>query len=79
MRLDLYYRLCVMTLNIPPLREQKNDSKPLLDFFISIYNAAHKKITNVSKEVYDFLLRYNWPVNVPGIGTYCRICDQSNR
>ncbi|MFS0599763.1 sigma 54-interacting transcriptional regulator [Peribacillus frigoritolerans] len=65
MRLDLYYRLCVMTLNIPPLRERINDIKPLLDFFISKYNVLlHKKITNVSKEVYDFLLRYNWPGNV---------------
>ncbi|MDQ0882170.1 sigma-54-dependent Fis family transcriptional regulator [Peribacillus sp. V2I11] len=65
MRLDLYYRLCVMTLNIPPLRERKNDIKPLLDFFISKYNVLlHKNITNVSKEVYDFLLRYSWPGNV---------------
>ncbi|UYY98153.1 sigma 54-interacting transcriptional regulator [Peribacillus frigoritolerans] len=65
MRLDLYYRLCVMTLNIPPLRERINDIKPLLDFFISKYNVLlHKNITNVSKEVYDFLLRYNWPGNV---------------
>ncbi|MFE4814425.1 sigma-54 interaction domain-containing protein [Peribacillus simplex] len=65
MRLDLYYRLCVMTLNIPPLRERKNDIKPLLDFFISKYNVLlQKNITNVSKEVYDFLLRYNWPGNV---------------
>jgi arginine utilization regulatory protein len=64
-RLDLYYRLCVMTLNIPPLRERKDDIKLLLETFISKYNVLlHKNINNVSREVYDFLLRYNWPGNV---------------
>ncbi|MDQ0859708.1 sigma-54-dependent Fis family transcriptional regulator [Bacillus sp. V2I10] len=65
MRLDLYYRLCVMTLNIPPLRERKDDIKILLEFFISKYNVLlNKNVNNVSKETYDFLLRYNWPGNV---------------
>lgn len=64
-RLDLYYRLCVMTLNIPPLRERKDDIKLLLESFISKYNVLlHKNINNVSREVYDFLMRYNWPGNV---------------
>ncbi|MEE3952951.1 sigma-54 interaction domain-containing protein [Peribacillus frigoritolerans] len=64
-RLDLYYRLCVMTINIPPLRERKDDIKLLLETFISKYNVLlHKNINNVSREVYDFLVRYNWPGNV---------------
>lgn len=64
-RLDLYYRLCVMTINIPPLRERKDDIKLLLETFISKYNVLlHKNINNVSREVYDFLVRYHWPGNV---------------
>ncbi|GIN19533.1 MAG TPA: sigma-54-dependent Fis family transcriptional regulator [Bacillus bacterium] len=65
MRLDLYYRLCVMTLNIPPLRERKDDIKLLLEFFISKYNdLLHKNVNSISKTVYDFLLKYSWPGNV---------------
>ncbi len=64
-REDLYYRLNVIPIFIPPLRERKEDISPLVDYFIKKY--AHKnnrKITGISKEVRNTFLDYDWPGNV---------------
>ncbi len=64
-REDLYYRLNVFTIFIPPLRERKEDIPVLADFFIKKFNAQmNKSVKGVSKEAMDFLLNYNWPGNV---------------
>lgn len=64
-REDLYYRLNVVSVVIPPLRERKEDVPALLDFFIKKYNAENKKnITGISAETRDLLMRYGYPGNV---------------
>lgn len=64
-REDLYYRLNVFTIVIPPLRERRDDIPLLVNFFLDKFSTAmNKKIKNVSKEAMDFLINHNWPGNV---------------
>lgn len=64
-RHDLYYRLSVVKLNIPPLRERVEDIKILSDFFIEKYNKIfEKKISSISPAIIGFMLTYDWPGNV---------------
>ncbi len=65
LRKDLYYRLSVVSLFIPPLRERKEDIIPLIDFFISKYNDMFQmKIKGISNEVLPVLSHYDWPGNI---------------
>ncbi|HQI16376.1 MAG TPA: sigma 54-interacting transcriptional regulator, partial [Bacillota bacterium] len=65
LRKDLYYRLNVISVNIPPLRERKTDIMLLADHFIKKYNnILQKDIWYVSNEVKEAFLNYNWPGNV---------------
>jgi DNA-binding NtrC family response regulator len=61
-REDLYYRLSVVPITIPPLRERKEDIPYLVEFFVERYQ-KDKKIT-VDPVVLEILKRYNWPGNV---------------
>ena len=61
-REDLYYRLNIVHLNIPPLRDRKEDIEPLVEFFLKKY-APGKKII-ISKKALEFLKSYHWPGNV---------------
>jgi len=64
-REDLFYRLNIVSLNIPPLRERKEDVLPLIDYFIEKYaKQNNKKNISLSKEAIDSLLKYNFPGNV---------------
>uniref|UniRef100_A0A7C4TAB2 Sigma-54-dependent Fis family transcriptional regulator n=1 Tax=candidate division WOR-3 bacterium TaxID=2052148 RepID=A0A7C4TAB2_UNCW3 len=64
-REDLYYRLNVITIELPPLRERKEDIKPLAEFFIKKYTPkVGKKINGISREAMNRLMRYDWPGNV---------------
>jgi two-component system NtrC family response regulator len=64
-REDLYYRLNVVSVVIPPLRERKEDVPGLVDFFIKKYNRENNKsITGISAETRDLLMRYGYPGNV---------------
>ena len=64
-REDLYYRLNVGSVVIPPLRERKEDIPELMDFFIKKYGEENKKhITGISAEARDLLMRYGYPGNV---------------
>ena len=64
-REDLYYRLNVFTIVIPPLRERRSDLPLLVDFFLKKFSTAmNKPIRSVSKEAMDFLVNYDWPGNV---------------
>lgn len=65
LREDLYYRLNVIYLEIPPLRERTEDIQPLMDYFIEKYNTQlGKNISGVSREVKEVLNSYYWPGNV---------------
>jgi len=64
-REDLYYRLKVVEVIIPPLRERLDDMPLLLDYFISLFNEKYKRtIRRVSKEVIDIFMKHAWPGNV---------------
>jgi len=64
-REDLYYRLNVVTLSLPPLRERKEDIPILLDHFLKKYSRENKnEVASMTKEVRDLLLQYEYPGNV---------------
>ena len=63
-RADLYYRLNVIPIYIPPLRERRDDIPYLIHFFLGRYNRKYGKKKSISKEAMGFLLAYSWPGNV---------------
>jgi formate hydrogenlyase transcriptional activator len=64
-RSDLYYRLNVFPLNVPPLRERSSDIDQLARFFVSRYaRSLGKKITDISEAATQKLLSYSWPGNI---------------
>ncbi|MDI6840952.1 MAG: sigma 54-interacting transcriptional regulator [bacterium] len=64
-RNDLYYRLALLKINLPPLRERKSDIPLLAQHFIRKYSKVmNKNIKGFEKEAIDLLLSYNWPGNV---------------
>jgi two-component system response regulator PilR (NtrC family) len=64
-REDLFYRLNVINITLPPLRERKEDIPILVDHFLAKYAAENnKKITNVDSKFLQQLLEYQWPGNV---------------
>ncbi len=64
-RLDLYYRLNIININIPPLRERKEDIVELVTHFVTHYRDAFKKdIDSVPQSVINLLLQHDWPGNV---------------
>jgi DNA-binding NtrC family response regulator len=64
-REDLYYRLNVVSIDMPPLRERKEDIPALTTFFISRFSGELKKrIDGISADAEKMLMRYNWPGNI---------------
>jgi len=64
-REDLYYRINVVPIIMPPLREKKEDILVLLDHFIKKINTENnKKVKGVSKEALELIMNYDWPGNV---------------
>ena len=64
-RQDLYYRLAVIAIFIPPLRDRKEDILPLVSFFIDRYNRRFKKsIRGITDDTRNPILSHNWPGNV---------------
>jgi PAS domain S-box-containing protein len=64
-RKDLYYRLNVLPIEIPPLRERQEDIPTLIEYFIQRYaRKAGKKITTIEKRTLNLLQAYGWPGNV---------------
>jgi transcriptional regulator with PAS, ATPase and Fis domain len=64
-RQDLFHRLNVVSLQIPPLRKRKEDIFPLAYYFIQKFSAqSGKKIIDFDTEVKEWMLSYNWPGNV---------------
>jgi len=64
-RQDLYYRLSVFPIEIPPLRERKQDIPRLVAYFVESMRARlGKNITRIPQQVIDELVAYNWPGNI---------------
>jgi two-component system, NtrC family, response regulator AtoC len=64
-REDLYYRLSVVNIDLPPLRERKEDIPLLAEFFLGKFNEENQKqVSSLSEEAHNFLLEYEWPGNI---------------
>jgi Nif-specific regulatory protein len=64
-REDLYYRLNVVQIDLPPLRKRREDIPRLIDFFLDKYNEENRRnLRKLSRDVLNTLLRYPWPGNV---------------
>ncbi len=63
-REDLYYRLNVIPIFIPPLRERREDILPMIKHFLKVYNQNYNTGKNLSIEALNALLNYDWPGNV---------------
>lgn len=63
-REDLYYRLNVIPIDLPPLRKRGNDIKLLVNFFLERSMKNHKKVVTITDEAMDKLMGYPWPGNV---------------
>lgn len=62
---DLYYRLNIVMITIPPLKERREDIPILVDYLLrKINHDLHKKIAGVSQEMMDAFIKYHWPGNV---------------
>ena len=64
-REDLFYRLNVFPIEVPPLRQRKEDIPLLVEYFVDRYaSQAGKKITGISKRSFELLKSYSWPGNI---------------
>jgi Nif-specific regulatory protein len=63
-RADLFYRLNVVPIVLPPLKERREDIPLLIDHFLAASNRQNQKSVRLSREVLDFLADYSWPGNV---------------
>jgi len=64
-REDLFYRLNVVTINVPPLRDRKEDIPLLLNHFLNKINSElHKNVSKISKRAMDLLINHDWVGNV---------------
>ncbi|MBN2829163.1 MAG: sigma 54-interacting transcriptional regulator [Candidatus Cloacimonetes bacterium] len=64
-RRDLYHRLAVFVINIPPLRERKDEIPPLMEHFVGLAsNSLNKKISKIEKNIITALMDYDFPGNV---------------
>ena len=63
-REDLYYRLCIVPIHIPPLRERKDDIIPFINHFLDLNNKKYNTNKSMSCMGYQVLFNYSWPGNV---------------
>ena len=64
-REDLFYRLSVVPIHLPPLRERMGDIPSLVDHFLIKYNKrAKKQISSINRDVFKTLMKYDWPGNI---------------
>ncbi|KAB2336713.1 PAS domain S-box protein [Cytobacillus depressus] len=63
-REDLYYRLNIVTLNVPPLRERKEEIISLLEVYLKQFNDKYHENKKMTPECYEWLTNYSWPGNI---------------
>ncbi|AXF55384.1 sigma-54 interaction domain-containing protein [Salicibibacter kimchii] len=63
-REDLFYRLNVLPITVPPLRDRKDDILPIADSYLQKFNDNYNVNKWLSKDLQDFIKRYNWPGNI---------------
>lgn len=69
-RSDLYYRLNVIPIHIPPLRERTGDIRPVVEYFLDFYMKKYHKHMSISKELMDEILKAPWYGNVRELENY---------
>ena len=71
-REDLYYRLNVLPVTLPPLRERPEDIPVLMEHFLRLYRGRrHQDVPSISPTVLDAFMRYSWPGNVRELENAC--------
>ena len=73
-RQDLFYRLNVVPITIPPLRERGRDIVLLAAHYLEQYNLRYRKNVRLSEESYQLLLRYDWPGNIRELQNILESC-----
>ena len=64
-REDLYYRINVVEIQVPPLRSRKEDIVPLINYYLEYFNRVYdRKIAGVSSKLKQILLNHDWPGNI---------------
>lgn len=63
-RQDLYFRLCVLPISVPPLRERREDIPLLVSYFMNVYNQKYGCSKQMAPEALEALCNYDWPGNV---------------
>lgn len=63
-REDLYYRLNIVTFEVPPLRERKEEIVPLLETYLKKFNEKYNEQKTMTLECYEWLSNYHWPGNI---------------
>ena len=79
-RQDLFYRLNVVPIHMPPLRERRSDIRRFCDYFLDIYNRKHDNSLVLTPSQYEMLENYQWPGNIrelENIIEYLSICGYS--
>ena len=77
---DLYYRLNVVTIELPPLRERGDDLVLMMNHFIKVYSEENDFETpRLSDDVLSILQNYNWPGNVRELRNFCENLVVLNR
>lgn len=70
-REDLYYRLCVIPIKIPPLRERNGDIEELIEYFLRKKSfKLSKPVPEINEKLYKELISYNWPGNIRQLENY---------
>ncbi|TEB12675.1 Propionate catabolism operon regulatory protein [Pelotomaculum sp. FP] len=70
-RPDLYYRINVLQIKLPPLRERKGDVKQLFNYFVENFNKKYgKDVTGISHELESWLEAYDWPGNIRELANF---------
>ena len=63
-REDLFYRICVVNIELPPLRDRREDIMTLSNYFLNKINSEYNTTVALSKDVKSCFLKYNWPGNI---------------
>lgn len=72
-RADLYFRLNVIPITVPPLRERRDDIPLLVNHFLGEYNRLHdNKVQSVDRNMYRWMLQYDWPGNVRELDNFIK-------
>jgi transcriptional regulator with GAF, ATPase, and Fis domain len=71
-REDLYYRLNVVDIRVPPLRDRREAISPLIRLFLARFNAEYGRHVTIGSETLAWMLQYNWPGNVRELENFVR-------